>query len=412
MTTILALRRLAAALPVGLLALLLTACNTPPPPKPGSTAFVHAARSNSAAVDTTKVPYLSQVAFDAARRTDTISVVTTDGEPSTSASVQLHNDGKSDTIREQQDGRNKATVLSKIRASTAATGEANPLQAIAIAADSIRRSSGPKLLVVLDSGLNTTAPLRFQDDLLDPRTDPTQVAAFVQSVGSIPDLTGIDVVWIGLGQTRAPQEPLNTPAKEKEKAIWSATLNLGAPASLTFVDDGLPTVQKPDDDPAVTVVPVPPIDSYKLVKGDPGSAPVPHTTGPVQPKPVPHVTAPFQADKLGFQPDSAELVDPQKAQLIIADTAARLVGGGYCDIHIKGTTADVGDMAGQIRQGAARATKVRDLLINADVPAACITSIEGVGSSFKGFITDRNPDGSLNEAAAARNRLVIVTARG
>jgi outer membrane protein OmpA-like peptidoglycan-associated protein len=400
MTTILALKRLTAASLVGLLALLLTACDTPPPPDPGATAFVHAARSNSAAVDTTKVPYLSQVAFNAARRTDTITVVTTDGEPSTSASVQLRNDGNSDTIREQQDGRNKATVLSKITAATAETGEANPLQAIAVAADSIRRSSGPKLLVVLDSGLSTTAPLRFQDNLLNPRTDPAQVAAFVQSVGSVPDLTGIDVVWIGLGQTRVPQEPLNTPAKEKAKAIWSATLNLGAPASLTFVDDGLPTVEKPEDAPAVTVVPVPQVDSYKLIEDD-----------PVDP-PAPPVTAPFQADQLGFQPDSAELVDPQKTQLVIADTAARLVDGGHCDIHIQGTTADVGDIDGQIRQGADRATKIRDLLITAGVPSACITSVEGVGSDFAGFVTDRNPDGSLNEAAAARNRLVIVTAGG
>lgn len=399
MPTILTLRRLAAAFLVGLIALLLTACDTPPPLEPGATAFVHASRSNSAAVDTTKVPYLSEVAFAAARRTDTITVVTTDGEPSTSASVQLRNDGKSDTIREQQDGRNKATVLSKITASTAETGEANPLQAIAVAADGIRRSSGPKLLVVLDSGLSTTAPLRFQDNLLNPRTDPAQVAAFVQSVGSVPDLTGIDVVWMGLGQTRAPQEPLNIPAKEKEKAIWSATLNLGAPASLTFIDDGLQTVENPDDAPAVTVVPVPPVDSYKLVEGDPADSPAP-------------VTAPFQADQLGFQPDSAELVDPQKAELVVADTAARLVDGGYCDIHIQGTTADVGDMDGQIRQGTDRATKVRDLLITAGVQAACITSVEGVGSDFGGFVTDRNPDGSLNEAAAARNRLVIVTAGG
>jgi hypothetical protein len=43
------------------------------------------------------------------------------------------------------------------------------------------------------------------------------------------------------------------------------------------------------------------------------------------------------------------------------------------------------------------------------VPAQDIGVI-GVGEDFPGFISDVNPDGSLNNAAAQQNRLVIITA--
>lgn len=374
-------------------ATLLTGCGSDSPATPGATVYVHSARANTAALDAAQIPDLVALAHQSAERLDSVTVVTTDGQPTTSTALQLRNTGNSSTIRDKQDATNTSTILTAITQAPATTAEANPLRGIAIAADAIRHTTGPKQMVIIESGLETAPPLRFQDGLLAPGTDPVQVASFVQAVGAVPDLTGIDVTWIGIGQTQAPQAPLTTPATEKVKAIWDAILHAGNAANVTYLDSALPSATSTVDAPPVTLVPVPDLDSY--ASPQPAAAPI---------------SASFQADQLGFAPDLATFNDPDEAHHIIATTAAVLINGNYHQIHITGTTADSGPLDGQVRLATQRASAVRDLLITAGVNPADITDIQGVGSQFPGYIPDHNPDGTLNSTTAQLNRLVIITA--
>lgn len=372
---------------------LLTSCSSEQPVTPGATAYVHSARANTAALDATQVPDLTELARRSATDRDIVTVVTTDGQPTTGTTLQIRNTGNSSPVQAQQDATNTTTILTAITQSPATTPEANPLRGITIAADAIHHTTGTKTLVIIDSGLQTVAPLRFQDGLLAAGTDPAQVCAFTQAVGAIPDLTGIDITWIGLGKTQDPQTPLTTPASAKLKAIWETILQAGQPASLKFVDSAIPPAPAPGQTPTVTPVTVPDLASYS------------------NPQPTaPPVTASFQADQLGFVADQATFTDSTRAQQIIAQAAATLINGGYHDIHIVGTTADAGPLDGQTELATNRALAVRDLLIAAGVQADNITDIHGAGSQFPGYIPDHNTDGTLNETNAALNRLVIITA--
>jgi hypothetical protein len=88
------------------------------------------------------------------------------------------------------------------------------LAAIDLAARSVTDAAGPKTIVVIDSGLQTTGALRFQDQdgaLLN--ANPDEVVDLLRRIQQLPNLTGMQVVSNGLGDTAAPQQPLPAPAR-------------------------------------------------------------------------------------------------------------------------------------------------------------------------------------------------------
>jgi outer membrane protein OmpA-like peptidoglycan-associated protein len=78
---------------------------------------------------------------------------------------------------------------------------------------------------------------------------------------------------------------------------------------------------------------------------------------------------------------------------------------------LTGTTADVGDKAGQVRLSEQRAQAVAALLAGLGVPAGRLT-VTGRGSDFPGYVVDHDGSGNLLPAAAALNRKVMIELAG
>ena len=148
-------------------------------------------------------------------------------------------------------------------------------------------------------------------------------------------------------------------------------------------------------------------------------APLPGALAPSAPLPPvttvsvsPAVSAPstytvtLSPASVAFIGNEAVYVSPQTAEAVLKGVAEEITTNNYDHVVLTGTTAlpDPRDTL-----STARAMQVKATLVADGVPAQDIGVI-GVGEDFPGFISDVNPDGSLNNAAAQQNRLVIITA--
>ena len=104
-----------------------------------------------------------------------------------------------------------------------------------------------------DPGLSTTGYLNFcKDDLF--HTDTADIVEALVDEKAIPDLEGVNVLWMYAGQTAEPQERLSEVQKAKLIEIWTAVLEQSGAASYDFsVDSASSTAYS--DLPSVSIVP-------------------------------------------------------------------------------------------------------------------------------------------------------------
>ncbi|MDK3256567.1 OmpA family protein [Blastococcus capsensis] len=340
--------------PTGGLALVVGArSNTPPPALPG------------AAADAREAALVAQ---------SQLSIVVADGKPFVldGAGVLAARDENS-VVQEQDRDRNRQLIDEMLARAGAKTAETDLLTALDLAARALDPATGTRTLVVVDSGLSTAGALDFDADpaLLD--ADPTTLAAGLEDAGALPDLRGIDVVLAGLGDVVAPQQPLPLPQRINLIAIWTAIAEAAGAAEVLV--DPTPLSGRPGGTlPAVTPV-------------DPGAGPVCGT-----------VT--LGEDDIAFVADSAEFLDRAAGLAALQPLADRVRAGSFT-AALTGTTADVGDKAGQVELSRQRAQAVADVLAELGVPAGRMT-VTGLGSDFPGY----DPDD------LAANRAVTVTLAG
>ncbi|MGH3936706.1 MAG: OmpA family protein [Pseudonocardiaceae bacterium] len=343
---------------------------------PGALAVIVGAHSNMVApslLDTvqTEVETAAELGSPAA-------VIVNDGSPTTSAPLSLKTGN--DNPLYQQDQINQLTNL--IDQARADNPEADLLAALNLAARSVTDAAGPKTIVVIDSGLQTTGALRFQDQdgaLLN--ANPDEVIELLRRTQQLPNLTGMRVVFTGLGDTAAPQQPLPAPARAMLVALWTKIVeSSGGKAEVKQAP--LPSTRTMDGLPPVTVVPV----AAKSIG------------------PLPSITV-LRDGTVGFIPDQAVFRDPNQARDVLADYAREITNGRRA--LLTGTTASAGTAEYRLRLSQQRADAVRDLLVSLGAPADRI-STRGLGSDFPGYVPDRDPQGNLEPIPAARNRQVII----
>jgi outer membrane protein OmpA-like peptidoglycan-associated protein len=214
--------------------------------------------------------------------------------------------------------------------------------------------------------------------------DPTEVADYLQRSGALPRLGGIIVIFVGIGDTTAPQEPLPPGARQRLRDIWEAVVRRAGAADVQFVDTPLTNPPAPDL-PPVTVVHIADPPSFAAATVDLTEATV------------------------GFRPNTAELRDPVGARQVLAELAARIVRDRV-PVTLTGATANFGQLDGQIELGRARAETIRTILVDKlAVPTNLIARVEGVGSAWPGHIPDHDADGKLLPGPAAQNRRVIAS---
>lgn len=131
-------------------------------------------------------------------------------------------------ISEVIDSTNNALASSK-----ANDPEVDTFEAIKQAARGLTGEAGDKCLYILDSGLSTEGELNVLSENLHRLIDVQPIVDKLQKDHALPDLTGVQVVWIGLGDAADKQEDLTSRNKNTLKELWEAVLTTSG-AEVTF----------------------------------------------------------------------------------------------------------------------------------------------------------------------------------
>lgn len=372
-------RRLLSAAGILAVAAAAAGCTAPVPADPtGGLAVVVGGRANMPPAAVSGVA--GQEVTNAVITRAEVSVVVADGAPFVVADERL-----SGLSRDDSGSTERREVLeSAISTATAATAETDLLTALELAAREVQDAPGRQTVLVVDSGLSTAGALDFRHKgMLD--VAPADLVASLAAKGALPDLSGVHVIFQGLGDTAAPQPVLGAVVREHVIALWTA-IALGAGALDVNVERAPLTGEPPTARPPVGVV-----GSGSGMSCAQNTVVL--TGGDVA----------FEADRAVFQDDVAasETLRPIAESLKAAGVTATLTG----------TTARVGDADGQRRLSQQRAQAVADLLSGLGVPAQRLTVV-GVGSEFPGYVRDHDGRGNLLPREAAMNRKVVISLSG
>lgn len=366
----------------GLLLGLVAACATPPPPTDDAIAVVAGAHGNAPAP--AAVGAVAHAIDHAARIQATMTLVVDSGTPRILSQGKLGGSCRNDAACAQAVATSVARVGSALASARADTPENNLLGALDLAARGLADHAGHRVLAVIDSGLQTTAPLRLQDaGVLG--ADPREVADYLSHNRLLPSLAGDTVLFSGLGDTVAPQAALSPAQRANLAAIWEAVARRAGAADVRFVETPLTGPPAPGL-PPVTPVPLGPTITF---------------TG---------ATVDLPDGAIPFERDSATLRDPEAARDTLASLADR-INATHRPVLLTGTTANVGPLAGQRALGKARAEAIRDILVRRLGVPADLISTAGVGSDWQGYVADHDPTGQLLPGPAAQNRRVVVAQR-
>ncbi|MFT9117079.1 MAG: OmpA family protein [Sporolactobacillus sp.] len=276
-----------------------------------------------------------------------------------------------------------SSILSNMAATKAETPEADVLQAIDIASRSLSDASqgASKQLIVLDSGLSTTGALNFTtSDFLD--SDPSVAIDYLTANKDIPDLSGITVTFIGLGDVSSPQQQLTGSEVANLKSIWTGIVKKGGGK----------------------------VNILNSLSGETGP-----TTGYPTVTPVSGLTAATTSfdnssavvfRNILFTGDSAKYVDAQAAMSALQPVAGYMKSHPDYSILLIGTTAGDGDKDYCLNLSKARAEAVRATLISMGISGDRITAV-GKGYEDEWHLPDIS-GGHLIESIAAQNRKVVL----
>jgi outer membrane protein OmpA-like peptidoglycan-associated protein len=314
-----------------------------------------------------------------------LSVVVADGAPfqMDGAGVLVARDENA-VVQKQDRERHRQAIDATLAEARAETPETDLLGALDLAARGISSAPGDHTLVVLDSGLSTVDPLDFRTPgLID--FDPVELANSLKVAGELPDLSRVDVVFQGLGDTASPQEKLRRPQRLSLIEIWVAIVEAAGARSVEVEESPL------SGEPVADLPPVTPV-SFANGMSCEGNA------------------VSLSGGDVAFQPNSAVFKDRAAASAVVEPVAQQLLSG-QMTARLTGTTADVGDETGQVRLSEERAQAVLDLLVSLRVPGDRLSAV-GLGSDFPEYVPDHDAEGNLVPEAAALNRKVMVTIDG
>lgn len=282
------------------------------------------------------------------------------------------------------EGGDRETLADRVDATVAEArarnAEVDLLTAIDLAARDLADQPGLHTVVVVDSGLATAGPLNFlEPGLLD--AEPQEVADTLDDLGLLPDLGGDTVVFQGLGDTTAPQQPLDRARRTQLQAIWTAVAKAAGAVSVEVEHSPL------RGDPVADVPPVTPVPmgpGYSCADG----------------------IVTLDGGVISFQPDSDVFLDQEAAEEVLRPLAEQIVTQRLKAV-LFGASDSAGDLESQKKRSGLRAQHVADTFIKMGVPIPQL-AVEGLGSDFPGFVPDQDAAGHLMPAAAALNRKVII----
>lgn len=334
--------------------------------------------------------------YDACYTYGSFSAVIVDGDPFMACSYEISApDANIDSAKKKQLAeRNAEQILAELSEFRGETPEADTLTAVQVAASALRSSGeeSDKTMIICDSGLSTTGLLDFASkNLIDVPAE--NIVEQLEAIHEIPDLTGIDVVWTGLGQTCGEQDDLSGDYKYKLRSIWEAILNAGGAVSVQFDDSQLSSEEPSGDLPECSTVTV-------IENG------LDDTTAE-----LPEVTRWDGSSAVTFKKDSAEFVDYTAAAAELEPVAEYMNANPEESLYIFGMTATVIPSSGEtsdIELSQARAAACMEVLRAAGVDDSRMTAV-GLGQRQHSLrVEDTDANGRQIEELAQKNRAVLV----
>ena len=350
--------------------------------------FIIGDRGNSA---NPNQEYLAEYAEEAAASGLNVSVITVEGSPRVAASMKLdeRREGLSETAQEKIIRKEAEKVRELFSGCMAETAEADDFQALILAAREVKKGDAEKhKIIICDSGISTAGHMIFSTAALDGSVSGEEIVRNLKEMDVLPDLSSVEVVWQGAGETKAPQMKLYENNRRNVIKIWTRVLEAcGAEVNEdTFDDRSSSEITDSSKYPVVTTV----------VAASPGDA-----------MDVDGVTDFSELCK--FKPGSPELITGE------ADVLKQLGKYiSYMESHpdyrllIVGTTAsaDTDEVLASLSK--ARCETIRTLLVkNGADPARIETA--GLGYEPTRFcIKDTDDSGKFVEELGKKNRRVLL----
>lgn len=295
--------------------------------------------------------------------------------------------GISDSKWESQVYDYQSQILTLLEDAQPINEEVDLLSSINLAARSLESTSdGSKLLIVNHSGLSTEGTLNFQNIDLESYVVEDVVNQLIE-LEAIPNLNGVDVVWLGCADVTGNQEKLSNINQNKLIELWNAILIAGGANSVEFKVDVSVNTESNADLPYVTPIDVTAEVVEVIEEG---------------------YTIVLDEYSIEFVASSAQLLT-EESEVIeeIQELIDYMVANTQCSIMISGTTAKAGSEESCISLSAERANTIKYLLISQGVLETQI-STQGLGYSSAYYKEDLDADGNLIEEIAQTNRSVII----
>lgn len=315
------------------------------------------------------------------------NAIVVDGEPQVCASYQIKSpdkmvDGsKHKSIAEDYTNQ----VILSLSNAVAQTPEVDTLQAIIMSADALNASDCEvKRMLVYDSGLSTSGLLNFSEkNIID--ADPQVIVERLNELHAIPDLSGIDVSWVGLGEVCGNQARLTASYKAKLQAIYDAILKAGNANSIDFDTSPLTNETSDFDFPNVSEVVIPPDsigDDITIIK--------------------------FDSETINFQKDTAEFIDRNAAEQALNDVADKLMHNRNLNVVLVASTATYGTVESCENLAERRGGAVKNLLVEMGVNESQLRIYALGQAESKLRVDDLDSQGNLISGEAEKNRAVFI----
>ncbi len=325
----------------------------------------------------------------------TITIIIADGAPYVAAEIQCpaidksYSQSKLESIVNQ----NTAQVMSLLSSdeAKAKTPEFSDLRAIELAARQFRSSDKEnKRLIVMDTGVDTTGPLTFVNSLIDT-IDTQKVVANLEASMDIPDLSGIQIVFSGLGDVGGAQKELTPKERAILKDLWSLILSKSNAVSVEF-SEATPIGGQPG------FTELPEVSCVEVIQ----------SAGAIETY-DPKTSIRLGEEILNFKPGSAELLtDVNEVKKILKPIADYMTADNNGEqLLLIGTTASAGTTNELKELSLKRCATVKDILVSMGVNDGQLKTL-GTGIDNPFYQNDILSDGSLDSEIAKTNRSVII----
>jgi OOP family OmpA-OmpF porin len=188
-----------------------------------------------------------------------VTFVRVDGKPAVACVMPYDSDAANGGAQQYDAQAFTAAVGHEAATLRADNGQADPLAALSLASAAAGRGG---TVVLMDSGLQTVAPLNFAAaDLLDADISPA--VAQLRAAGELPRLSGQTVILDGIGYTAAPQPALDEDQRDHLIELWRQIATAAGAARVQVILTPN-TAAAAAGLPAVSIVRVPPPDNVVI----------------------------------------------------------------------------------------------------------------------------------------------------